>query len=90
MFSIVEDSIEKFQANSDSYNISTRYRYNLHVPNTNLSKYKKWVYRTGIKLFNNLPLTIKSLINHDIKKFKPAPSFYSVEEFPLTKNSQLI
>jgi hypothetical protein len=42
------------------------------------------------------PPTIKSL-NHDIKKFKPAPkeyllshSFYSIEEFALTRNSQLL
>jgi hypothetical protein len=92
------DNIEKFQINSDIHNISTRYRYNLHVPNTNLSKYQKGVYYTGIKLFNNLPPTIKSL-NDDIQgnKFKPAQkgylishSFYSVEEFTSTKNSQLL
>jgi hypothetical protein len=39
--SFVVDNIEKFQINSDIHNISIRYRYNLHVPNTNLSKYKK-------------------------------------------------
>jgi hypothetical protein len=44
--------------------ISTR--YNLHVPNTNLSKYQKGVYYTGIKLFNNPPPANKSL-NQDIK-----------------------
>jgi hypothetical protein len=58
--SFVVDNIEKFQANSDNHNISTRYRYNLHLPNTNLSKYQKSVYYTRIKLFNNLPPTIKS------------------------------
>jgi hypothetical protein len=59
-------NIETFQTNSDIYNVSIRYRYNLHVPNTNFSKYKKGVYDSGIKLFHNLPPTIKSL-NHDIK-----------------------
>jgi hypothetical protein len=58
--SFVVDNIEKFQTNSDIHNIITRYRYNLHVPNTNLSKYQKGVYYTRIKLFNNLPPTIKS------------------------------
>jgi hypothetical protein len=64
--SFVMDNFETFQTNSDIHNISTRYRYNLHVPNTNLSKYQKRVYYSGIKLFSNLPPTIKSL-NHDIK-----------------------
>jgi hypothetical protein len=95
LLSFVVDNREKFQANSDIHSISTRYRYNLHVPNTNLNKYQKEVYYSGIKLFNNLPPYIKSL-NHNIKIFKPAlkeyflsHSFYSVEEFTLTKNSQL-
>jgi hypothetical protein len=79
------DNIEKFPTNPDIHNISTRYRYNLHVPNTNLGKYPKGAYYSGIKIFNNLPLTIKRL-NHNIKKFKPAlkeyllsHSFYSEE-----------
>jgi hypothetical protein len=59
--SFVVDNLETFQTNSDIHNISTRYRYNLHVPNTNLSKYQNGVYYFGIKLFNNLPPTIKSL-----------------------------
>jgi hypothetical protein len=85
----------KFQTNSDIHNISTRHRYNFHVPNIYITKYQKGVYYTGIKLFNNLPTTIKSL-NHDIKKFKPALKdyllfhSYSIEEFTLTKNSQLL
>jgi hypothetical protein len=94
--SFVVDNTETFQTNSDIHNISTRYRYNLHVPNTNLSKYHKGVYYSRIKLFNNLPPTIQSL-NHNIKKFKPAlkeyflsHSFYSVEEYTSTRNSQLL
>jgi hypothetical protein len=75
LLSFVVDNIETFQTNSDIHHISTRYRYNLHVPNTNLSKYQKGVYYSGIKLFNNLPPTIKSL-NHDIKKFEPARKGY--------------
>jgi hypothetical protein len=67
LLSFVVDNIQKFQTNSDIHNISTRYRYNLHVSNTNLSRYQKGVYYTAIKLFNSLPPTIKSL-NHDIKK----------------------
>jgi hypothetical protein len=73
-----------------------RYKYNLHVPNTNLSKYQKGIYYSGIKLFSNLPPTIKSL-NHDIKKFNTAleeyllpHSFYSIQEFTSIKYSQLL
>jgi hypothetical protein len=49
--------------------------------------YPKAVYCAGIKLFNTLPSSIKSL-NNDMKVFKPAlkenplsHSSYSVEEF---------
>jgi hypothetical protein len=41
LLSFVVDNTEIFKTKSDIHNISTRYRYNLHVPNTNLSKYKK-------------------------------------------------
>jgi hypothetical protein len=71
-------------------------KHNLHVPNTNLSKYQEGVDYSGIKLLNNLLPTNKSL-NHDIKKILPAQkeyllshSFYSIEEFTSTKNSQLL
>jgi hypothetical protein len=63
------------------------------MPNTNLTKYQKGVYYTGIKLFSYLLPTIKSL-NHDIKVFKPAlkdyfltHSFYSVDDFTSVENS---
>jgi hypothetical protein len=54
LLSFVVYNLETFQTNSDIHNISTRYRYNLHVPNTNLSKYQKGVYYSGIKVFNNV------------------------------------
>jgi hypothetical protein len=54
---------------------------------------KKGVYCTGVKLFNNLPPTIKSLHN-DTKVFKPALkdylltySFYSIDDFTSVANS---
>jgi len=49
--------------------------------------FQKGAYYSGIKLFNHLPLNIKSLTNA-IKLFKPAlkrflklHSFYTVEEY---------
>jgi hypothetical protein len=48
LLSFVVENLETFPVNSNIHNISTRYRYNLHVPNTNLSKYKKGVYCSRI------------------------------------------
>jgi hypothetical protein len=59
LLSFVVDNMKEFQTNSDIHSISTRYRYNLHVPNTNFSKYEKGVYYSGIKLFSKLPPNIK-------------------------------
>jgi hypothetical protein len=64
--SFVVDNMEKFKTNSDIHSISTRYRYNVHVPNTKLNKYERGVYYSEIKLYSNLPANIKNL-NH--KKF---------------------
>jgi hypothetical protein len=89
LLSFVVENLDKFQINTDAHNLNTRYKYDLHMPNTNLTKYQKG----GIKLFNNLPPIIKSL-NHDIKVFKPAlkdylltHSFYSVDDFTSVENS---
>jgi hypothetical protein len=60
--------------------------------NANLTSYQKGAYYAGIKLFNTLPSSIKSL-NHNIRVFKPAMknylssrSSYSVEEFTSIEN----
>jgi hypothetical protein len=85
--------VDKFQRNTYVHNLNTRRKYDLHVSNMNLTKYRKGVYYTGIKLFNNLPSTIRSL-NHDTRVFKPAlidylltHSFYSVHDFSSVENS---
>jgi hypothetical protein len=91
---ICSGQYENFQTDSDIHSISTGYRYNLHVLNTDLSKYQKGVYSTGIKLFNNLPPIIEGL-NHNKRMLTPAlkeyvlSHSYSVGEFTFTKNSEL-
>jgi hypothetical protein len=45
---------------SDVHIISRRY---LHVPNTNLSKYQKGVYYSGIKFFSKLLPNIKNSLS---------------------------
>jgi hypothetical protein len=69
------------------YNINTRHGIDLHFPQSNLTLFQKGAYYSRIKIFNHLPLFIKSL-SHDFKQFKSAlmkflisNSFYSVEEF---------
>jgi hypothetical protein len=67
--------------------MNTRQKYNFHLPSSNLSLYQKGVYFTGIKVFNNLPQSIKNLSN-DTKQFKlaqnnylQAHSYYSIDEY---------
>jgi hypothetical protein len=72
---------------TNQHNINTRSNINLHPPVCNLTIFQNGAYFSGIKLFNHLPLKIKSLSNK-IRLFKPAlkrflnlNSFYSVEEY---------
>jgi len=57
--------------NQEIHNITTRSNINLHPLVCNLTVFQKGAYYSGIKLFNHLPLKIKSLTN-EIKLFKPA------------------
>ena len=76
-----------FKFNTEIHNINTRYNYNLHLPFTNLSIAQKGVLFSGSKLYNKLPLNIKSS-SGEIKKFKfllrrylTEHAFYSIDEF---------
>jgi hypothetical protein len=62
---------ELYTSNQDIHNINTRSNINLHRPVCNLTIFHKRVYFSGIKLFNHLPLKMKSLSN-EIKLFKLA------------------
>jgi hypothetical protein len=65
VLSLIVDK-NKFWTNSNTgYIMWIQNRYHIPMPNTNLSINKKWVYFSGIKLYNNLPPAIKSL-SHDI------------------------
>ena len=76
-----------FLTNTQSYNLDTRQKNNLHLPQANLTIYQKGAYYSGIKIFNNLPLEIKNVADNQ-KKFKTALkkflynySFYTLEEY---------
>jgi hypothetical protein len=88
---IINDQ-EHFQTNSDVHSVNTRNKHHLHRPVANLTCFQKSTYYSGIKLFNNLPSSLKSLMNEKAK-FKVVPkqylnthAFYSVDEFLLSKN----
>jgi hypothetical protein len=76
-----------FLSNSEIHDINTRFNYNLHLPNTNLTLVQKGVLYAGSRNYNHLPIHSKSLSN-DLKHFKlKLKAFllehtcYSLEEF---------
>ena len=76
-----------FLTNTESYNLDTRQKNNLHLPQANLIIYQKGAYYSGIKIFNNLPLKIKNVgdnqkkFKNALKKFLYTYLFYTLEEF---------
>jgi hypothetical protein len=72
--------------NSQRHKITTWQTFDLDIPTTNLTIYRKGVYYQGIKTYNHLPKTIKDL-SGDKNIFKPAlkryllhNSFHSLKE----------
>jgi len=57
----VVKNIEEFISNSEVHSINTRHRSDLYPPSIKLTKHKKGVYYSGIKIFNHLPQNIKNL-----------------------------
>jgi hypothetical protein len=60
---------------------------NLHLPASNLTKYKKGAHYMGSKIFNHFPNHIKCLVNgkrvfkNTLQKFLFNNVFYSIDEF---------
>jgi len=83
----VVKTIEEFVSNSEVNSINTRHKSDLYPPSIKLTKYKKGVYYSRIKIFNHLPQNIKNL-SWNVKKFKLAlkrfllmGSFYKLDEY---------
>ena len=74
-----------FLTNNENYNLDTRQRNNLHLPQANVTIYQKGAYYSGIRIFNNLPLEIKNVAGNEkkfkiaLKKFLHTYSFYTIE-----------
>ena len=92
----VVKNMDLYTINFDVHSINTRDRSDLHFPSVKLTKYKKGVYYSGIKMFNSLPQSIKKLAGNmkkfklTLKKFLLTGLFYSSEEyFDWTSRSDL-
>ena len=83
---------EIFHTNSSTHNLNTRYKHHLHRPNTNLPCFQKSQFYAGIEIFNSLPPSVTILRNNKttfqaaLRKYLPAHSFYSVDEFSVCKD----
>jgi len=92
----VVNNIDEFTMNSNVHSIRTWHRSDLYPPLTRLTKYKKGIYYSGIKIFNYLPQNIKNLFRNvkkfklTLKRFLSVGSFYTLEEyFDWTSRSDL-
>jgi hypothetical protein len=77
----------EFIVNSEIYGINSRQQNNLHQPLTNLTKYQKGIYYSGLKVYHNLPPHIKDT-SDDLENFEAQlkqllhlHSFYSLQEY---------
>jgi len=90
------NSKQLFSTNNEIHKCKTRNNNNLHLPTTNLSKFKEGAYISGIKVFNHLPHHLKALTN-DLKCFKFALKrflyhycFYSLNEYYTYKEDRRV
>jgi hypothetical protein len=85
-----------FLDNADLHSINTRNSYNLHLPSTHLTTYKKGIHYAGIWVSSHLPTSIKNTTNETkvfkktLKRFLIDNSFYSVDEFINFKEQSIV
>jgi hypothetical protein len=71
---------------SEVHGLRTRSKYQLFIPNTNLTSVQKRITYSDIKIYNNLPSNVLSLEN-DTKRFKNELHWYLlVTRFTLSNN----
>jgi hypothetical protein len=81
------NNLELFQTNSTFHSVTTRNKNHFHRPLiANLSSFQKGAHYAGIRIFNSLPPSLKTIL--DKETFKVASerylntcTFYSVDEF---------
>jgi hypothetical protein len=69
------------------HKLNIRSAYDMYYPQTNLAQFQKGICYMGVKIFNLLPIEIKSMSN-DTKSFKSKlttfllqNSFYTIDEY---------
>jgi hypothetical protein len=83
----VVKNMDEFVTNSDIHSFHSRQGLDLQYPTCKLTKVQKGVSFTRIRIFNNLPHSIKTLsedinkFKHSIKKNMQLCSFYSLNEY---------
>jgi hypothetical protein len=76
-----------FLTRIENYNLDTRQKNNLHLPQANLTIYQKEAYYSRIKIFNNSLLEIKNFADNQkkckttLKKSLYTYSFCTLEEY---------
>jgi hypothetical protein len=84
MFIITKGELFKF--NSQVHKLNIRSAYDMYYPQTNLAQFQKGICYVGVKIFNHLPIEMKSMSN-DTKSFKSKlttllqNSFYTIDEY---------
>jgi hypothetical protein len=78
---------ELFKFNSQVHKHNYRSAYDMYYPQSNLTQFQKGICHMGVKIFNHLPIEIKSMYN-DSKSFKSKlttfllqNSFYTIDEY---------
>ena len=56
-----------FLTNTENYNLDTRQRNNIYLSQTNLTIFQEGAYYSGIKIFNHIPLEIKTVAGNQKK-----------------------
>jgi hypothetical protein len=52
---------ELFKFNSQVHKLNIRSAYDMYYPQTNLAQFQKGICYMGVKIFNHLPIEIKSM-----------------------------
>jgi hypothetical protein len=57
------NNLERFQTNSTVHSVNTKNKNYLHRPVANLSCFQKGAHYAGIKVFNSLPPSLKTILD---------------------------
>ena len=76
-----------FLSKNEIHNFNTQCKFNLHLFSVNLTVVQRSVFYSGCKIFNNLPLQIRShfedlrFFKKKLKSFRIDQSLYSIVEY---------